>query len=280
MSEQLGIVETGSAGSPTVVFLHGVGTTRRMWARHTAALADYHCVVPDLPGHGESAEMPWRSLRGTAEAVAELIHTRGTGGRAHVVGLSLGGALTYVLLAHHDELLESVVVDGAAVLPDRLAPAMIAGVWAISPFLHRDPVIGALARMVGVPPADRESFAADLRSVRPRAFRAAFAAAQDPGVMDDVLGTLTPTLLLSGEKELASMHAANAALAALMPHAEARVAPDVGHGWCAARPQLHVAALRAWFEHDALPGELTAETASWWSTRAGRRISLAAEGRV
>ena len=74
------------------------------------------------------------------------------------------------------------------------------------------------------------------------------------------------------------MHAANAALAALMPHAEARVAPGVGHGWCSSRPQLHLAALRAWLEHTALPSELTAESASWRETTAGRRI-IRATGR-
>lgn len=112
---------------------------------------------------------------------------------------------------------------------------MIGGAWALSPFLHRNPVIPALAWVLDVPRADYEAFATDLRSVGHAPSARPSRQPKNPGVLEEVLATLTPTLFLSGEKELSSMHSANAAVPALMPNAEARVAPGVGHGWSNSR---------------------------------------------
>jgi hypothetical protein len=48
-------------------------------------------------------------------------------------------------------------------------------VASVSPGIHRDPVIGLFARMVGMAPSGRDRFAAELQAVSPRAFRRAFA---------------------------------------------------------------------------------------------------------
>ena len=74
-------------------------------------LADYHCLAPDLPGHGRSGRVPWASLVDTAEQVAGLIEDRVPSRRAHVVGLSLGGAVAHTILARHPKLLDRVVID-------------------------------------------------------------------------------------------------------------------------------------------------------------------------
>jgi pimeloyl-ACP methyl ester carboxylesterase len=83
-------------------------------------LASYHCLAPDLPGHGRSNQLPWTSLDDTAQQVAALIEDRVPARRAHVVGLSLGGALVHKLLAHRPELLDRVVIDAAAAACCRL----------------------------------------------------------------------------------------------------------------------------------------------------------------
>jgi pimeloyl-ACP methyl ester carboxylesterase len=42
--------ESGTPGSPVVVFLHGAGGSGRMWHDHMATLAGFHRPAPDLPG--------------------------------------------------------------------------------------------------------------------------------------------------------------------------------------------------------------------------------------
>jgi pimeloyl-ACP methyl ester carboxylesterase len=82
----LHVHESGTPGSPAIVFLHGVGNSGGMWASHRAGLTGYHCLAPDLPGFGRSNRVPWRSRIHTAELVADLIAHRVPARRAHVVG--------------------------------------------------------------------------------------------------------------------------------------------------------------------------------------------------
>ncbi|WP_345385214.1 alpha/beta fold hydrolase [Nonomuraea salmonea] len=92
--------EAGPHDADAVVLLHAVGTTGWMWERQVTALkSDLRVLVPDLPGHGRSAAVAWESIGGTAALVAELIAARAPSGRAHVVGLSLGGYVAATLAA-------------------------------------------------------------------------------------------------------------------------------------------------------------------------------------
>ena len=272
----LAVHESGPSGAPSLVFLHGVGTDASMWAREIAVLTDHHCLAPDLPGHGRSANLSWTSLADVAELVADVIAAKTADGRACVVGLSLGGAVAYVLLGRRPDVVSRAVIDGAAIVPSRLAPLMTTGVRLTSPFIHRSAVIRGLGQAVGVPPADMSSFEEGIRSERPRAFRRAFAQAQNPGVLHDILSCKIPALLVTGQREMGDMHAANAALAAYMPHARAQVAPGLGHGWIATRPDLHSRMVRAWLQDQPLPDELQPERADWHKTRVGRQIAAAA----
>ena len=53
--EDLHFVERGESHQPTLLFLHGITGSRRYWDRKVRALAaDYHLVLPDLPGFGLS----------------------------------------------------------------------------------------------------------------------------------------------------------------------------------------------------------------------------------
>jgi pimeloyl-ACP methyl ester carboxylesterase len=269
--------EAGAAGAPTIVFLHASGTTGAMWDDEMTRLADrFHCLAPDLPGHGYSGEHPWRSLSATADRIAQLVLAQVSGERVHLVGLSLGGAVAYVFLARHPRLVERAVVDGAAIAPARVAPLMSAAVMLASPFLQRPLINRLMASALGVPPENRSAFRAGMRRVRPRTFSRAFHDAQNPGVLDEVLRCEVPTLLVAGEHELRDMHAANAALAALMPRADARIVRGVGHGWIATRPELHASVVRAWLEGSPLPGELRVETGGSRATPARRRFEQAA----
>lgn len=271
----LHVHESGTPGSAAIVFLHGDAATGGMWDQHMERLAGYHCLAPDLPGHGRSNHLPWPSLDDTAQRVAALIEDRIPARRAHLVGLSLGGAVAHTLLAHRPELLDRVVIDGCGlvdVLPARGVRLWKLGFALVSPFIHRGPVIGLFARMVGVAPADRDRFAADLRAVSPAAFRRAFAEGNDIRISRAELRAPCATLLVAGEREQRAIRAANAALAALMSDAEARFAPGRGHAWLAADPELHGRMVEAWISGQELPAELAPETTAWPSVRVQRLL--------
>jgi pimeloyl-ACP methyl ester carboxylesterase len=102
---------------PTIVFLHGTRLTGAAWAAQVAALGDgFHCLAPDLPGHGRAAEVRF-SLDGAARGVAELIDREGHGGRAILVGLSLGGYVAMAVAASWPERVAGLAISGATAEP-------------------------------------------------------------------------------------------------------------------------------------------------------------------
>jgi poly(3-hydroxybutyrate) depolymerase len=115
---ELAFTSAGPEDADTVVLLHGVGTTGWMWRRLAADLCpDMHVLVVDLPGHGASASRPWRSLADTVDAVADLVRSQAHDGRAHLVGLSLGGYVAVEMAAARAEMAPSATVSGVNVLP-------------------------------------------------------------------------------------------------------------------------------------------------------------------
>jgi len=250
--------ESGTPGSPAVVFLHGAGASGRMWRDHMVTLGDrFHCLAPDLPGFGRSNRLATASRIETADLVAGLIETRVPAGRAHIVGLSWGGGVAHTLLDRHPELVDRVVIDGAGVLSWWAKGPFLLGIAAIAPFLHTRPVTAFFAGIIGMDEVGR----ADLRASSRRAFRRAFVEGFRSGVSRVEIAATCPTLLVAGEGETV-VRQSNAAQAALMPHAVARFAPGLGHGWLARRMELHVRMVEAWLTGQELPAELALEPPS------------------
>lgn len=224
-----------------------------------ARLTTYHCVAPDLPGHGRSNHTRWRSEADTVDRIVQLIESRIPARRAHLVGLSLGGSIAHVLLARRPDLLDRVLIDGSGALPWLGRRPFLLGIAAIAPFLHTRPVIAMLSRSVGdIPEADR----ADIRLASREAFWRAFRDALAVRMTRAETAAACPTLLVAGERET-SVRRSNAALAAVMPHAEARYYPGAGHGWLGVDLDTHVEMVEAWLAAQTLPSCLAPETTAW-----------------
>lgn len=88
-------------GEP-ILMLHGFGGDRDGWLMMVAALSrDLPLVIPDLPGFGTAGTIPRgrASARAQARVVGALVER--AGGRAHLVGNSMGGGIA-LRLAHDD----------------------------------------------------------------------------------------------------------------------------------------------------------------------------------
>src|SRR5579864_2612613 len=73
----LSVHEYGPTSAPTICFLHGGGVSGWMWNPQVEALQNtYHCLVPDLPEHGQSAATKPFSIVDAARRIAELIRER------------------------------------------------------------------------------------------------------------------------------------------------------------------------------------------------------------
>ncbi|MBZ0302867.1 MAG: alpha/beta hydrolase [Anaerolineae bacterium] len=250
--------EAGASGASSIVFLHGVGTSGWMWGKQIASLADFHCLNVDLPGHGKSNHVPWVSLTDSADQIEALIQARATNGRAHVVGLSLGAYIALVLLERHADMVDRVVISGvtAAPMPNRaLLPAQL---WLMSALMKSRWFVNTQAKSLHLPPDMQSAFTENLLAMSMQAYRRIWEEAVDFHVPAALRRVNTPTLITAGSRESKIITQAVEAIPKIMPNAQGRLAPGVGHGWNVEAPHLFNMMVRAWIDGAPLPDELQA----------------------
>lgn len=246
-------VRDNHGNGPLVVFLHGVGSSSEMWAKHLEELTNYHCMAVDLPGHGNSRDIKWTSIQEVADSIYELVKTSKEG-KAHFVGLSLGGSLVLNLLARHSEIFLSAIVDGAGVFPIKGKEFIKFGVFLTSPFLGVGWFNKMMANQLGVTEeAEYQKFKKDMELVSPSAFWRAFGQANDQGEPRGLTASKVRTLLVCGESEDIN---SGKYLASKMINAKAAMIKGVGHGWLAKKTDLHVEMVKAWISETPLPEEI------------------------
>jgi pimeloyl-ACP methyl ester carboxylesterase len=257
----LAFTTTGPADATTCLLLHGVGTTGWMWRQLTDDLSvDLHVGVVDLPGHGASAAVPWRSLADTTSIIADLVAEEGHGGQADLVGLSLGGYLALELAADRPDLVPSATVSGVNVLPFPRARLMRLAGRALAPVMTSGAMLRANARALAVPPEDYDGYAAAARSMAPGTFVAVGEELMSYTVPARAATSSTRVLALAGSEEQPLIRRSSAVIAASYPHAAARIAPAGGHAWNGQHPELFAATVRAQVAGEPLPEALVTPT--------------------
>ena len=117
------VVEAGKPQAETVVLVHGLGQNGfKDWLNLIPVLEEkYHVVAFDLPGFGHSAVPSGRySPDNYARIIGALLEDRGYD-KVHVVGHSLGAAVTLRYASKFPEQVKNVVLVDAAGILDRTA---------------------------------------------------------------------------------------------------------------------------------------------------------------
>jgi pimeloyl-ACP methyl ester carboxylesterase len=248
--------ESGTIGRPTIVFLHANGANGTMWKAHMERLTDYHCLAPDLPGYGQSNDQEWASIWDTTSQVIDIIRDCAQHGQAHIVGLSLGGSIAITLLSMAPQMVDHAIVDGAGVQPPRGLPLMKVGFRILQPFLHTDLVIRTIARSVKIPEDGYNEFKQQMLAMSPssltRSMLETNAMRQPPGLEK----VECPVLFVTGEREPKYVRQSQVMLSEIMPNAQSRMIPGMGHGWLAEASDLHIRMVRAWVSDEPLPREM------------------------
>jgi pimeloyl-ACP methyl ester carboxylesterase len=110
-------LDTGS-GDPALVFIHGWSCNQSMWGVQIDAFSPKHRIIAvDLRGHGES-DKPDQDydIAGFADDMASLINEIGLD-QPVLIGHSMGGVTTLVLLRKHPEIARAAVFVDAGILP-------------------------------------------------------------------------------------------------------------------------------------------------------------------
>ena len=234
-----------------IVFIHGAGISSWMWRQPIAALTGFEGLAIELPGHGAS-RVPWTSVPHAAAAVADWIKSRVPGGRAHVLGLSLGGVVALQLLADYPDTVDRMLVSGtlATGLP---GAGFLAGLTALTlPLAKLGPLVRLSARMLAIPTEDYPSLMADVERLEAGALRR---------MILDVTNFRPPlglgerqheVLVVAGRKEHPRIRQSLPALAALMPHGRGAFVPGGIHTWNWQFPERFNELVLAWFQTGTL----------------------------
>lgn len=103
----------GPEDGPAIVFVHGAVMTRAQWTLQVDRFAEsgYRSISIDLPGHGALADRSF-TMDAAVEAVESVIDEV-AGGRAILVGLSLGGYVSMTVAARSPQRVRGLVLAGS-----------------------------------------------------------------------------------------------------------------------------------------------------------------------
>jgi abhydrolase domain-containing protein 6 len=113
----------GGTGPTTILLLHGYSANKDNWFLFSSYLKDYHIVIPDLPGFGESSKLI--NAKYDAASQIERLHKFCQAikiNKFHIAGNSMGGwfAGTYAI-RYPAEVLSVGLFDAAGVKSPQLS---------------------------------------------------------------------------------------------------------------------------------------------------------------
>ncbi len=246
--------ESGSPASPAIVFLHGGGLSSRMWQPVIERLPEYYCLAPDLPEHGRSASLAPFDLDDAARRVAELIRLHIPGRKAHLVGLSLGGAVVLNIARLDPAVAGRMMVTGtAARLSKFLGQLSLSTLWMLR-YYKPETLAKSSAKQWGIPEVYLPLFQEDLVHATSPDFNRTLIET----LMQQQLpaGLPAPLLVTVGEKETLPAKQAARKLVRLYPESVGRMVPGMGHVWALQTPDLFAATVKAWVTEHPLPAAL------------------------
>ena len=233
-----GTAYRGEGEGEPIVFVHGVGMNKDVWAPQVEAFAGTHrVVVYDMLGHGGSPPPPAEpTLSDYAGQLRRLLDALGID-RANIVGHSMGSLVALAFATAHPRRVLRLVALNAVY--DR-TPEQRAAVEARAAMLAKEgmgaTLDGTLARWFGK--AEDGALAAKARQVRAwleavdpvgyaRTYR--LFATSDDAFVGRIDRLAMPALFLTGEHDLNSSPEMSRRMAALAPNGVAQVVSGERH---------------------------------------------------
>ena len=246
-------IHHGAPGGTPLIIVHGLYGSARNWGVIGKRLSENrHVIAVDQRNHGDSPQDPDHSYAAMAGDLAELIGI--LGGRADLVGHSMGGKAAMALaLLHPDALHRLVVADIAPVAYGHTQMQFIDAMRAVdlSGIEKRSDAAKQLAAHVD-DPALHSFFtqSLDVAGKRWKLNLDVLAAEMDKILgFPDLSGSFDgPTLFLSGGASDYVTRDYRPAIRALFPKARFASLPGAGHWLHAERPRDFEASVRAFLD--------------------------------
>ncbi len=227
---------SGPSGAPVIVFTGSLGTRLSMWEPQVRALGQSFRVVRcDVRGHGGSPVPPGSYALADLGADLVAVLERLDAGRVHLVGLSIGAMMSLWAAAHAPEHVDRLVAccttarfgpEAVAVYRQRAAAVRAHGLdgladgvlsrWFTPEFAHACPDVVARVRE-------------DLVDTSAEGYAGCCEALAGLDLEPELARITAPTLVISGERDLATPPEHGRAIAAAIEGAEFVAIPAAAH---------------------------------------------------
>jgi 3-oxoadipate enol-lactonase len=228
--------EAGDPELPPIVFLHGLGGTRKAWGPQLQGLSgEFRCIAWDMPGYGASAPEPELTYAAIADRLVALLDALELP-VVDLIGLSFGGMhALHTALRQPDRIGRMVLLDTSPAfgmngtgkqdwIDARLGPIDAGQTPAdIAPFV--------LDAIVGRPlePSIRAELIEAFGDIPVDGFRAAVHCLPHNDLRADLHRIVQQTLVVVGEIDEETPVEYAAVLADGLPNAELHVLSGIGH---------------------------------------------------
>lgn len=208
--------QSGSKEAHTIVFIHGGGMDSSVWKKSIGFFSDYNCIAVDLPEHGRSSDIKPFSIKKSVELIAEIIRSNSNGGKAHVIGHSLGGVILINLISIHPELIGKAVVASG-----NLRPSVIYKIFTSS-------LICRLVSILNKKIYKKEFITSEMLK---RIYKEMI---ENSKIPSELYGTKIPTLFIAGEKEPDFLKKSNQDLIKIFQNSKGVILLKARHNypWC------------------------------------------------
>ena len=227
----VGVVESGGGDSTPIIFLHGVGSDKSVWASQLAHFGQQRRAVAfDYPGYGESDPSPDATGDDFAAVILAAMDALDIDS-AHVCGLSLGGVIAIALHAADPSRCASLILadsfavhpDGQAIFDRSDAASRTVGMRGLA-----EARAGALLGTAATPAMHAEVIDTMSR-IDPAAYVIGARAVWLADQIDRASAIRVPTLVLVGDEDSITPPALSEQLVSLIPGATIAVIAGAGH---------------------------------------------------
>ena len=252
--------ETGSEKDETIIFLHGGTMAGWMWDGQVRTFKEYHCIIPDLPEHGKSIDLKPFTISDSAEMIIKIIRDHTVNGKAHLVGISLGGQIIVKILSRNPELVDHVLISGAIVrtIPhtESLLKLLNYAIKEYGPVKDTEFFIKANMRTYNLPKNLFDKFKESTLLINPDSLERILTENLVFKLPNNLEKVDVPVLVMTGEKDYRIIKESTKDLLNALGISQGYMVPKVGHAWNLENPKLFNRVLRRWINNKALKNDL------------------------
>jgi len=221
--------------STPLVLLHPYPLDATFWAPMRRDVPnEWEVIAPNAPGFGGRVPRAGWQISDAADEIARIITRRSPTGRAHIMGLSLGGYLALALAARHpDRCARLILADTRADADsESTRAARAAAREALRSGGRASYVTGLLDGLLRPDaPASLISRVCTIIDRQPddALINALVALAERPDRTSELARLRHPTLVCVGEFDAITPPALASSMAAAIPNSRLAIIPDAGH---------------------------------------------------